>query len=86
MEAGVPGYEVNAWSGVIAPAGLPRPILDKLNAAVNAAIVEPGDARSASRSSAARAAAARPRSSPSSSASDSAKWADVVKRSGAKID
>src|SRR3954467_9689327 len=27
-EAGVPGYEVTAWSGVIAPAGLPRPILD----------------------------------------------------------
>src|SRR6478736_2038172 len=38
VEAGVPGYEVNAWSGVIAPAGLPRPILDKLNKAINAAI------------------------------------------------
>ena len=36
VEAGVPGYEVNAWSGVIAPAGLPRPILDKLNKAINA--------------------------------------------------
>ena len=41
MEAGVPGYEVTAWTGVIAPAGLPRPILDRLNAAVNATIVEP---------------------------------------------
>jgi len=30
-EAGVPGYEVDVWSGVIAPAGLPRPILDRLN-------------------------------------------------------
>src|SRR4051812_43806873 len=29
MEAGVPGYEVTAWTGVIAPAGLPRPILDR---------------------------------------------------------
>src|SRR5204863_459276 len=27
IEAGVPGYEVNAWSGVIAPAGLPRRVL-----------------------------------------------------------
>jgi tripartite-type tricarboxylate transporter receptor subunit TctC len=29
----VPGYEATTWSGVIAPAGLPRPIVDKLNAA-----------------------------------------------------
>src|SRR4051812_13575445 len=36
-EAGVPGYEVSAWTGVIAPAGLPAPVLAKLNAAVNAA-------------------------------------------------
>ena len=28
-EAGVPGYEAPTWSGVIAPAGVPRPIIDK---------------------------------------------------------
>jgi len=32
VEAGVPGYEVTAWTGVIAPAGLPRAILERLNA------------------------------------------------------
>ena len=37
-EAGVPGYEAPTWSGVIAPAGVPRPIIDKLNAAINRAI------------------------------------------------
>jgi tripartite-type tricarboxylate transporter receptor subunit TctC len=36
-----PGYEATTWSGVIAPAGLPRPIVDKLNSAVNAAIRSP---------------------------------------------
>ena len=40
-EAGVPGYEAGTWTGVIAPAGLPRPIVDKLNAAVNDAIRSP---------------------------------------------
>ena len=30
-EAGVPGYEFQAWFGVVAPAGTPRPIIDKLN-------------------------------------------------------
>src|SRR2546421_1476088 len=37
-EAGVPGYEAGTWSGVIAPAGMPRPIGDQLNAAINRAI------------------------------------------------
>ncbi len=33
-EAGVPGYEVISWSGYAAPAGTPRPIVDRLNAEV----------------------------------------------------
>src|SRR6185312_4270241 len=37
-EAGVPGYAAPTWSGVIAPAAVPRPIIDKLNAAINRAI------------------------------------------------
>ena len=31
-ESGVPGFEVTSWYGVVAPAGTPAPILDKLNA------------------------------------------------------
>jgi tripartite-type tricarboxylate transporter receptor subunit TctC len=34
-EAGVPGYETTIWLGLMAPAGTPRPILEKLNAEVN---------------------------------------------------
>src|SRR5215469_6413569 len=37
-EAGVPGYEAATWSGIIGPAGIPRPIVDKLNAAINRAL------------------------------------------------
>ena len=37
-EAGVPGYAAPTWSGVIAPAGVPRPIIEKLNVAINRAI------------------------------------------------
>src|SRR5262249_61191203 len=33
-ESGVPGYEVVQWSGVLAPAGLPRDILARLNGAI----------------------------------------------------
>jgi tripartite-type tricarboxylate transporter receptor subunit TctC len=30
-EAGVPGYDVQGWNGMVGPAGLPRPIVDRLN-------------------------------------------------------
>src|SRR6202048_2646439 len=41
IEAGIPGYEATIWLGLMAPAGTPKPIIDKLNAAVNAAVKRP---------------------------------------------
>src|SRR5207342_2025005 len=38
-EAGFPGYDVPLRWGLAAPAGTPRPIIDKLNHALNAALV-----------------------------------------------
>src|SRR5881227_4199713 len=38
IEAGVPGYEATIWLGLMAPTGTPKPIIDKLNAAVNEAV------------------------------------------------
>jgi tripartite-type tricarboxylate transporter receptor subunit TctC len=35
MEAGLPGYEATIWLGVMAPAGTPEPIVDKLNTEIN---------------------------------------------------
>jgi tripartite-type tricarboxylate transporter receptor subunit TctC len=37
-EAGVPGFEATIWLGVMAPAGTPKPIVDKLSAAINRTI------------------------------------------------
>jgi tripartite-type tricarboxylate transporter receptor subunit TctC len=81
----VPGYDAGTWSGVIAPAGLPKPILDTLNAAINRAISLPafkerfgaiGDEPAGGSAEEFAATIRR----------DSAKWADVVLRSGAKLD
>jgi tripartite-type tricarboxylate transporter receptor subunit TctC len=83
-EAGVPGYEAATWSGVIAPANVPRPIIDKLNAMINKAIASKafvdrfamiGD----------EPAGGTPEEFAALIRKDSAKWADVVKRSGAKL-
>jgi tripartite-type tricarboxylate transporter receptor subunit TctC len=41
LESGVPGYVVTAWQGLLAPAGLPAPILERLNAEVVAILKEP---------------------------------------------
>ena len=40
-QAGLSGYEATIWLGLMAPTGTPKPIVEKLNAAVNAAIKRP---------------------------------------------
>ena len=85
IESGVAGYEVNAWSGIIAPAGLPRPILDKLNKAINAAIVAP-ETRERFTQLGSEGGGGTPEDFAELIRVDSAKWADVIRRSGAKID
>ena len=40
-EAGLPGYEVVGWNGILAPAHTPQPIVDKLNAAIQVALKTP---------------------------------------------
>jgi len=84
-EAGVPGYEVTAWTGVIAPAGLPRPVLDRLNAAVNAAISEP-QAKQRLAQLGSEGGGGTPEDYAALIRRDSAKWAEVIRRSGARID
>jgi len=79
-----PGSATSTWTGVIAPAGLPRPVLDKLNAAVNAAIRSPLFVERASIGD--EPASGTPEEFAELIRVDSAKWADVVRRSGAQID
>jgi tripartite-type tricarboxylate transporter receptor subunit TctC len=40
-EAGVHGFDAVIWLGIVAPAGTPQPIVDKLNAAINYTITRP---------------------------------------------
>jgi tripartite-type tricarboxylate transporter receptor subunit TctC len=41
-EQGVPGYDVRSWAGLMAPAGTPRPIVDRLQAETLKALQAPG--------------------------------------------
>lgn len=40
-EAGVPGYEINIWWGMVAPAGVPAPIVGKLNSEITSVLKQP---------------------------------------------
>jgi len=41
IAATVPGYESSSWLGILAPIATPRPVIDRLNAAVNKALDDP---------------------------------------------
>jgi tripartite-type tricarboxylate transporter receptor subunit TctC len=84
-EAGVPGYEAPTWSGVIAPAGVPRPIIDKLNAGINKAIGSQ-TFRDRFASIGDEPAGGSPEEFAEVIRTDSAKWGDVIRRAGARLD
>jgi tripartite-type tricarboxylate transporter receptor subunit TctC len=84
-EAGVPGYEAATWVGVIAPAGLPTPLRDKLNAAINRA-VHSAAFRQQFATIGDEPAGGSPQEFAAVIRTDSAKWAEVVRRSGARLD
>ena len=84
-EAGVPGYAAPTWSGVIAPAGVPRPIIDKLNAAINTAIQSP-TFRERFAAIGDEPAGGTPEEFAELMRTDSEKWGEVVRRSGARLD
>jgi tripartite-type tricarboxylate transporter receptor subunit TctC len=84
-ESGVPGYDASTWTGVIGPARLPRPIVDRLNASINQAIASPNFLKRFAQIGD-EPAGGTPEDFAETIRRDSAKWAEVVKRSGAKID
>ena len=84
-EAGVPGYDAGTWSGVIAPAGVPKPIVEKLDAAINRAITTAAF-RERFGAIGDEPAGGTAEEFVETIRKDSAKWADVVRRSGAKLD
>ena len=83
-EAGVPGYEATIWLGIMAPAGTPKEIVDKLNAEIGKVLARP----------AIREAWAKQGAVPMTMTAaefgaflqrDIDKWAKVVQVSGAKV-
>lgn len=84
-ESGLPGYEAVAWYGVFAPAGTPREIVQQLNADI-VNIVNAPDVRELLLKQGAESYATSPEEFAKVVQRDVAKWARVVRESGAKAD
>lgn len=87
-ESGVPellGFEAIAWNGVLVASGTPRPIVDRINAALNAAMNDP-QVKERLRAAGLEPAGGTPEQFAKLIADESAKWEPVIRRTGAKLD
>jgi tripartite-type tricarboxylate transporter receptor subunit TctC len=82
-EAGVAGYEATIWLGLMVPTGTPMPIIDKLNAAVSAAVERPDIVKLWTEQGAVPMSMT-PEEFDKYLRGDIVKWAEVVKKFGDK--
>jgi tripartite-type tricarboxylate transporter receptor subunit TctC len=82
-EAGVPGYEVANWWGILAPAGTPQPVLERLYREISA-ILESPETRKRFELEGAEVARMKPAQFAAFVTQETEKWARVVKEAGIK--
>jgi tripartite-type tricarboxylate transporter receptor subunit TctC len=84
-EAALPGYEAVLHYGIVAPAGTPRAIVDRLNAALNAALAE-SEVRARIVADGAEPLPGTPEDYAADIDREETKWSQIVKLSGAKVE
>lgn len=81
----LPGYEVDLWWGFFVPAGTPRPIVDKLNREILAALAAP-DVRARLAPQGFNFVSGSPDDLRAHMKAEMAKWRDVISKAGIKLD
>jgi tripartite-type tricarboxylate transporter receptor subunit TctC len=84
-EAGLPGYEAVNWWGIVAPAGTPRAIIDRLNAGI-AEVQKSAETQRLLDAEGATPVAMTPEAFGAFMASETAKWGRVVKQDGIRAE
>ena len=83
QEAGVPGYEVSGWYGVIGPAALPKPLVARINREINTVLQVP-ETRELLSKQGAEPRTGTPEEFATAMADDLQKWSKVVAAAGIK--
>jgi tripartite-type tricarboxylate transporter receptor subunit TctC len=84
-ESGLPGYEVNGWSGLLAPAGTPPAIVDRIARVLQKDFAEPA-MRKRWEDIGAEPGHADPAAFAAMIRADMQKWSEFVKRTGIKVE
>ena len=84
-QAALPGYECELHYGIVAPAGVPRPVVDKLGAALRAALDAPEVAQRLA-TAGAETAWSTPEAHAADIAAEEAKWSAVVRTAGIRAE
>jgi tripartite-type tricarboxylate transporter receptor subunit TctC len=84
-EAGLPGYEAGVWWGLLAPAGTPAALIDKLHQAV-VTILQTADTRSRIAAEGAEVVGNTPKAFGEFIQKQTIKWAAVIEAAGIKVD
>ena len=85
-EQGLKGFECYTWNAILAPAGTPQPIVDKLNAAANKALADPQVIDSLKKAGVDPTPGSTPATTADFVKTELAKWAPIIKASGAQVD
>jgi tripartite-type tricarboxylate transporter receptor subunit TctC len=87
-EAGLPGFEITVWFGLWAPKGTPKPVIDKLSAALQQALLDP-EVKSRLASAGAETVSserARPDALRAHLKAEIDKWAPLIRKAGVTAD
>ena len=85
QEAGVPGYEASVWLALLAPAGTPRDIVNKLNSEIGKLMASP-DTRKALYDAGVEVSPSSPEAMSDYMAKELVRWGKVVKDTGTKLE
>jgi tripartite-type tricarboxylate transporter receptor subunit TctC len=86
QEQGLKGFECYTWNAILAPAGTPQAIVDRLSEAINAALADPAVWNRLQEVGVDPTPGRTPKHAAAFIKAELAKWATIIKASGAQID
>jgi len=85
QEQGMKGFECYTWNAILAPAGTPQPIVERLSGAINKAMEDPAMIKRLEEAGVDPTPGRTPKQTAEFIKAELAKWAPIIKASGAQV-